>query len=97
MRVRYTRGVTTDAATSVTEMYAIAIGPSASKPLQGIRVVGVSVHFKHTLALAADRSVSFVGEGPGLGINRAGEGQQVDEATRSPQRIPDLACMVPQL
>jgi alpha-tubulin suppressor-like RCC1 family protein len=59
--------------------------------LDDIRVVGVSLFTTHALSLAADGSVYSFGEGPGLGIRQEGE-----QATRSPQRIPDLVCMVPR-
>jgi alpha-tubulin suppressor-like RCC1 family protein len=52
-------------------------------------MVGVSMEKKHSLALAADGSVYSFGEGPGLGIR-----QEDEQATRSPQRIPNLVCMV---
>jgi alpha-tubulin suppressor-like RCC1 family protein len=60
--------------------------PELVAALHGIHVVRVSMYLRHTLALAADGSVHAFGEGPGLGI-------QVESA-HSPQRIPDLVCMV---
>jgi alpha-tubulin suppressor-like RCC1 family protein len=72
--------------------------PKLVLALHGIRVVGVSVDTKHTLALAADGSVYSFGEGPGLGIGREVEGGgEAGEATRIPRRIPNLVCMVPRL
>jgi alpha-tubulin suppressor-like RCC1 family protein len=68
--------------------------PMLVQALQGIRVVGVSIHDVHTLALAADGSVYAFGKGPGLGIRRGSEGEAVDGTT--PQRIPELVCMVPR-
>lgn len=70
--------------------------PKVVTALQGIHVVQVSVNDKHTLALAADGSVYSFGAGPGLGIGREVEGEETGEATRTPQRIPDLVCMVPR-
>jgi alpha-tubulin suppressor-like RCC1 family protein len=64
--------------------------------LPGIHVVGVSIADEHTLVLAADGSVYSFGEGSGLGIRQGGEGGAAGEATGTPQRIPDLACMVPR-
>jgi hypothetical protein len=55
-------------------------------------VVGLSIENYHSLALAANGSVSSFGEGPGLGIIR----QEVEQATRSPQRIPNLNGKVPR-
>jgi alpha-tubulin suppressor-like RCC1 family protein len=67
--------------------------PKLVQGLDGIRVVGVSIHTEHTLALAADGSVYAFGKGPGLGISQgAGDGDEVDGAT--PRRIPELVCMV---
>jgi alpha-tubulin suppressor-like RCC1 family protein len=68
--------------------------PKLVTALHGINVVGVSMHFRRTLAVAADGSAYAFGEGPGLGIRLGGEGEQIDETTRSPQRIPDFICMV---
>jgi alpha-tubulin suppressor-like RCC1 family protein len=70
--------------------------PTLVTALQGIRVVGVSVDTKHTLALAADGSLYAFGKRPGLGISRAGEGEQVAHPMLIPQRIPNLTCMVPR-
>jgi alpha-tubulin suppressor-like RCC1 family protein len=64
--------------------------------LGGIRMVGVSIHDKHTLALAADGSVYAFGEDPGVGVSRVGEGEAAGEATCSPRKIADLVCMVPR-
>jgi hypothetical protein len=69
--------------------------PTLVTALHGIRVVGASMHDKHTLALAADDSVYAFGKGPGLGISREGEGGEVVGPTLTPQRIPNLNCMVP--
>jgi alpha-tubulin suppressor-like RCC1 family protein len=78
--------------------------PTLVQGLQGIHVVGVSISFKHTLALAADGSVYAFGEGAGLGFRHGSEGEEDDseedgeedaEPTHSPQRIPGLVCMVP--
>jgi alpha-tubulin suppressor-like RCC1 family protein len=68
--------------------------PTLVQRLHGIRVVEVSLHTMHTLALAYDGSVYAFGRGPGLGIRQgAGDGEEVDGAT--PRRIPELVCMVP--
>jgi alpha-tubulin suppressor-like RCC1 family protein len=56
--------------------------------LRGVRVLGVSIHDAHTLAVTADGSVYAFGEGPGLGLSQ-------DEAL-SPTRIPGLVGMVPR-
>jgi alpha-tubulin suppressor-like RCC1 family protein len=66
--------------------------------LRGIRVVGVSIHEKHTLALVADGSVHAFGEGPGLGISQEGEGgrEEVVGPTHTPRGIPNLGCTVPR-
>jgi alpha-tubulin suppressor-like RCC1 family protein len=61
--------------------------PTLVQWLLGIRVVGVSMHNGHTLALAADGSVYAFGEGPGLGISQGGEAG-VTVSMRTPQRIP---------
>jgi hypothetical protein len=58
-------------------------------------VVRVLLHDKQTLALAADGSVYAFREGPGLGLGRGFENGEVDEATRIPQKIPNLKCLVP--
>jgi hypothetical protein len=69
--------------------------PTLVQGLDGIRVVGVAAHMKHTLALAADGSVYAFGEGPGLGTVWVGAAEQADGATsHSPHRVPDLVCMV---
>jgi alpha-tubulin suppressor-like RCC1 family protein len=70
--------------------------PTLVTALHGIRVVGVSMYSQHTLALAADGSVYAFGKGPGPGIRQTGEGEEDGEATRTPQRIPNLVCMVHQ-
>jgi alpha-tubulin suppressor-like RCC1 family protein len=70
--------------------------PTLVQGLDGIRVVGVSVDAKHTLALAADGSVYVFGKGPGLGIIRGGEGAGGAEPMLTPERIPKLTCMVPR-
>jgi alpha-tubulin suppressor-like RCC1 family protein len=70
--------------------------PTLVQALHGIRVVGVSTEFEHTLALAADGSVYVFGEGPGLGISQENEGEEADAVTHNPRRIPNLTCMVPR-
>jgi alpha-tubulin suppressor-like RCC1 family protein len=70
--------------------------PKLVQGLHGIRVVGVSMFHKHTLALAADGGVDAFGKGWGLGIGQEGEGEGADAATRDPRRIPDLVCLVPR-
>jgi alpha-tubulin suppressor-like RCC1 family protein len=70
--------------------------PKPVRALDGICVVGVSLHDKQTLALAADGSVYAFGVGPGLGLGRGGENGEVDEAKRIPRRIPNLSCLVPR-
>jgi alpha-tubulin suppressor-like RCC1 family protein len=65
--------------------------PEFITALQGIREVGVSIFSMHGLALAADGRAYSFGKGPGLGIRHGDE-----QATRSPQRIPDLVCLVPR-
>jgi E3 ubiquitin-protein ligase HERC2 len=65
--------------------------PTLVQGLHGIRVVGVSCFKHHALTLAADGSVYLFGQDPGLGIRQEGE-----QSTRSPQRIPNLVCMVPR-
>jgi alpha-tubulin suppressor-like RCC1 family protein len=69
--------------------------PTLVAALQDIRVVGVSVDTKHTLALAADGSVYSFGKGLGLGISREVEGAQGAEPMLISQRIPNFTCMVP--
>jgi E3 ubiquitin-protein ligase HERC4 len=64
--------------------------------LHGIRVVGVSMYATHTLALSADGSVYAFGQGPGLGIRPELGGEAVDARMLTPQRIPNLNCMVRQ-
>jgi alpha-tubulin suppressor-like RCC1 family protein len=74
--------------------------PTLVEGLQGIRVVGVSIslgvitHSQHALALSADGSVYSFGQGFGLGIGHEGEGEEVGDGPRTPQRIPNLTCMV---
>jgi alpha-tubulin suppressor-like RCC1 family protein len=70
--------------------------PNLVQGLQGIPIVGVSMAFKHTLATAADGSVYVFGEGFGLGISSGGEGEKMIGRTLTPQRIPNLNCMVPR-
>jgi alpha-tubulin suppressor-like RCC1 family protein len=72
--------------------------PDLVTALQGIRVVGVSIYDKHTLALAADGSVYTFGKGPGLAIIQEGEGGGEGDVgpVRTPQRISNLKCMVPR-
>jgi alpha-tubulin suppressor-like RCC1 family protein len=71
--------------------------PTIVSALHGIRVVGVSMHTDHTLALTADGSVYSFGKGPGLGISRGDEsgGEEVVGLPLTPWRIPNLNCMVP--
>jgi alpha-tubulin suppressor-like RCC1 family protein len=71
--------------------------PTLVQGLHNIRVVAVSAHFRHTLVLAADGSVYAFGKGRGMGINQGceGEGEEGNELTHCPQRIPGLVCMVP--
>jgi alpha-tubulin suppressor-like RCC1 family protein len=64
--------------------------PTLVQGLQGIRVVGVAIDDRHTLALAAD------GDDPGLGISLQGDGEQVARRTSTPQMIPNLKCTVPR-
>jgi alpha-tubulin suppressor-like RCC1 family protein len=70
--------------------------PTLVTTLQGIRVVGVATAEEHTLALAADGKVYAFGEGPGLGIRLEGAsgGEGVVGPLLTPQRIPNLKCMV---
>jgi alpha-tubulin suppressor-like RCC1 family protein len=71
--------------------------PRRVRALEGIRVVGVSIHDQHTLALAADGSVYSFGEGPGLGVSRGDEGGSDGHGRMlTPQRILNLKCMVPR-
>jgi alpha-tubulin suppressor-like RCC1 family protein len=70
--------------------------PKLVTALHGITVVGVSISSNHTLALAADGSVSSLGEGPGLGIRNEGGGEGAGEMARTPRRVPSLTCMVPR-
>lgn len=71
--------------------------PTLVTALHGIRVVAVSTHAKHTLALAADGSAYLFGEGPGLGISREGEGGSEEIGrTLTPHSISNLTCMVPR-
>jgi alpha-tubulin suppressor-like RCC1 family protein len=70
--------------------------PTLVQGLHGIRVVGVSFCDSHTLALAADGSVYAFGAGPGLGVSQRGEGEEGNKEGRSPQKIPDLICLVPR-
>jgi alpha-tubulin suppressor-like RCC1 family protein len=64
--------------------------PKLVAALQGICVVGVSMDHRHALARAADGSVYAFGEGRGLGLGDV-------DAMHTPQRIPNLVCMVPRL
>jgi alpha-tubulin suppressor-like RCC1 family protein len=69
--------------------------PTLVEGLAGIRVVGVSSGFTHTLALAANGSVYAAGAGsPELGLGLR-SGADASGATLSPRRVPDLVCMVP--
>jgi alpha-tubulin suppressor-like RCC1 family protein len=68
--------------------------PTLVTALNGIRVVGVSMSFKHTLALAADGSVHLSGKGPGLGLSPGNAGEEEVGPWLTPQRIPNLKCMV---
>jgi alpha-tubulin suppressor-like RCC1 family protein len=56
----------------------------------------VSIHAKHTLALAADGSVYSFGEGLGLRLSREGEGEETVGQMHTPQKIPNLTCMLPR-
>jgi alpha-tubulin suppressor-like RCC1 family protein len=69
--------------------------PTLVRGLDGIRVVGVSTDEQHTLALAADGSVYAFGEGPGLGLSLVSEGEKMVARTLTPQKNPNLKCMVP--
>jgi alpha-tubulin suppressor-like RCC1 family protein len=68
--------------------------PERVQTLQGICVVGASMFITHTLALAADGSVYAFGQGPGLSVSSGMEGESVDAPMLTPQRIPNLSCMV---
>jgi E3 ubiquitin-protein ligase HERC2 len=71
--------------------------PKLVTALQGIRVVGASMHVQHTLALAADGSVYALGKGSGLGIGRQGESGGAGATTPcAPRRILNLKCKVPR-
>jgi alpha-tubulin suppressor-like RCC1 family protein len=73
--------------------------PTLVGVLDDIRVVEVSMHNKHTLALAADGSVYAFGEGARLGgVSRESDGgsEEVVARTLTPERIPNLKCMVPR-
>jgi alpha-tubulin suppressor-like RCC1 family protein len=72
--------------------------PTLVQGLTGICVVGVSTDITHTLALAADGCVHAFGGGAGLGIRRVGKGggEEAVGPMRTPQRIPNLICKVPQ-
>jgi alpha-tubulin suppressor-like RCC1 family protein len=70
--------------------------PALVTALHGIRVVGVSMHTEHTLALTADSSVYSVGEGAGLGISLEGENEEKDGSLLIPRKLANLTCMVPR-
>jgi alpha-tubulin suppressor-like RCC1 family protein len=67
--------------------------PTLVQGLQGIRVVSVSVHEKHTLALAADGSVYAIGMGSGLSFGH--EGHEDVQSAYNPHKVPGLVCKVP--
>jgi alpha-tubulin suppressor-like RCC1 family protein len=70
--------------------------PTLVQGLNGIRVVAVSAHEQHTLALTAVGSVYAFGKGAGLGSSSASVDEDGEGArwTHIPHKIPGLVCTV---